>query len=75
MTFDVRQYRVFVEPLSAELGGGFVAYAPELQGCISDGETPDEALANIYDAVGCWIESAVAAGEIVPPPEALRQVA
>lgn len=75
MTIDVRQYRVYVEPLPERLGGGFVAYAPDLRGCISDGETPDEALANIYDAVGCWIDAAVVAGESVPLPVALRQVA
>ena len=72
---DVRQYRVYVEPLAEDLGGGFVAYAPELQGCVSDGESPGEALSNVYDAITCWIEAAVAAGEAVPRPDALRQVA
>ncbi|WP_234024849.1 type II toxin-antitoxin system HicB family antitoxin [Tsuneonella amylolytica] len=53
---DVRDYRVYVEPLIERLGGGFVAYAPELRGCIADGETPQEALAAIYDAIECWLE-------------------
>lgn len=53
---DVRSYRVFVEPLVERLGGGFVAYAPELPGCVSDGETPQAALEAIYDAIGCWLE-------------------
>ena len=72
---DVRHYRVYVEPLAAALGGGFVAYAPGLTGCVSDGETPDEALANIYDAVGCWIDTAVRAGEPVATPDALGEAA
>jgi len=75
VTADARLYRVYVEPLAASLGGGFVAYAPELKGCISDGETPDEALRNVYDAVQCWIDAAIAAGEVVPPPQAIPQYA
>jgi predicted RNase H-like HicB family nuclease len=69
---DVRNYRVYVEPLRAHLGGGFVAYAPELKGCISDGETPEEALRNIYDAIACWIDAAHEAGQPIPPAEALK---
>ena len=75
MTVDARQYRVYVEPLAERLGGGYVAYAPELTGCVSDGETPGEALANIYDAVRCWIDAALSAGEQVPAPVALRTAA
>lgn len=75
MTIDVRDYRVFVERLAPRLGGGFVAYAPELLGCVSDGETPDEALHNIYDAIACWIDAATANGETVPPPSSSKQYA
>lgn len=75
MTIDVRSYRVFVEPLAPHLGGGFVSYAPELKGCVSDGETPAEALNNIYDAIGCWIAAANERGEPLPAPAATRQFA
>ena len=75
MTIEARQYRVYVEPLAAHLGGGFVAYAPDLKGCLSDGSTPDEALRNVYDAIGCWIEDAVHAGETVPAPAPQRRYA
>jgi antitoxin HicB len=75
MTIDVRDYRVFVERLSPDLGGGFVSYAPELMGCVSDGATPDEALHNIYDAIACWIETARASGEKIPAPSTARQYA
>jgi hypothetical protein len=37
-------YRVLIEPLVPEDGGGFVATAPDLPGCMSDGETPEDAL-------------------------------
>jgi hypothetical protein len=39
------EYPVVVEPLSGEEGGGFAAIAPDLPGCMSDGDTPEEALA------------------------------
>lgn len=75
MTIDVRQYRVFVEPLAETLGGGFVSYAPDLKGCVSDGASPDEALHNIYDAIGGWIDDAVRCGEAVPAPVRERRYA
>ncbi len=68
MSSLVHRYRVFVEPLNLDLGGGFVSYAPELTGCISDGATPDDALRNIYDAIGCWLDAAQAEGIPVPQP-------
>lgn len=75
MKIDVRSYRVFVEPLSSDLGGGFVSYAPDLLGCVSDGATPDEALHNIYDAIGCWLETAKANGEPIPAATKTREYA
>ena len=75
MTIEPRQYRVYVEPLAGQFGGGFVAYALELKGCLSDRATPDEALKNIYDAIGCWIEDALCAGETVPAPAPERRYA
>ena len=74
-TFSVRQmirvqdYRVVIGPLSEEDGGGFLATVPELPGCMSDGETPQEALDNVYDAIACWIEGCSEAGQPVPEPE------
>jgi predicted RNase H-like HicB family nuclease len=38
------EYSVIIEPLSDEDGGGFVVVVPDLPGCMSDGETPEEAL-------------------------------
>jgi antitoxin HicB len=62
------EYPVVIEPLSAEDGGGFIATVPDLPGCISDGETPEEALANVQDAVAAWIEEAREVGRAVPMP-------
>jgi antitoxin HicB len=35
---------------------------------MSDGETPEEALANVRDALAAWIEEAQALGRSVPQP-------
>lgn len=64
-------YEVDIKPLSVDDGGGFVAVAPELPGCRSDGETPQDALTNAYDAIACWIEAAEEAGRPVPAPRRL----
>jgi hypothetical protein len=42
-------HKIVIEPLSEEDGGGFLATVPELAGCLSDGETRAEALANVED--------------------------
>ncbi|MEK6709630.1 MAG: type II toxin-antitoxin system HicB family antitoxin [Nitrospinota bacterium] len=36
--------------------GGFTVYAPSLPGCISEGETEEEALANIREAIELYLE-------------------
>lgn len=61
-------FPVIIEPLSAEDGGGFVAHVPDLPGCVSDGETPEEALASIQDAIASWVDEANALGRPIPQP-------
>jgi predicted RNase H-like HicB family nuclease len=46
--------------------GGYVASCPALEGCYSEGETYDEALANISEAVSVYIESLKMDGEPIP---------
>ena len=62
------QYPIVIEPLPIEEGGGFLATAPDLPGCMSDGATPEEAVANIQDAIMAWIEAARDLGHAVPKP-------
>jgi antitoxin HicB len=68
MMIKPTDYPLIVEPLAEEDGGGFVARAPDLPGCMSDGETPEEAVVNARDAVLAWIEAAHDVGHEVPPP-------
>jgi antitoxin HicB len=52
------EYAVCIERLVDSDGGGYVATVPDLPGCMSDGETPEEALKNVPDAIASWIEAA-----------------
>ena len=47
--------------------GGFWAEVPALPGCVSQGETMDELLANVREAIQAWLatEPPVEAGEEV----------
>ncbi|MCL6478101.1 MAG: type II toxin-antitoxin system HicB family antitoxin [Peptococcaceae bacterium] len=58
-------YRVVLHP-SPE--GGYAVEIPELPGCLSQGETAEEALEMIEDAKRCWIADALGRGEQVPEP-------
>lgn len=46
--------------------GGFHVYCPALRGCHSEGDSLDEAAANIREAVEAYLESLVAHGEPIP---------
>jgi predicted RNase H-like HicB family nuclease len=45
------EYRVTIRPLSKDEGGGYLAEYPEIPGCMSDGETIEEAIANGKEAL------------------------
>lgn len=49
------EYRFTVRPLSEEEGGGYFVEYPDLPGCMSDGETIEEAIVDAEDAKRCWI--------------------
>ena len=59
----VHRYRVILE---WEEDGGFAVWVPALPGCVSQGETRDEALANIREAIQCYLESCLKHGEPIP---------
>jgi predicted RNase H-like HicB family nuclease len=47
---------------------GYVAEVRELPGCISQGETPEDAVRNVYDAMAGWISVALEDGKEIPEP-------
>jgi len=46
--------------------GGYTVEVPELPGCVTEGDTIEEALAMVKDAIEGWIGSMIEAGEDVP---------
>lgn len=63
---EIDHYAIIVMPLSDEDGGGFVARVPDLAGCIGDGETPEEAVADVRRAMVEWIDEYQKIGRDVP---------
>ena len=59
------KYRVLIEQ---DEDGIFVAEVPSLPGCVTQGATRDEAVANAREAVALYVESLEAHGDPVPPP-------
>ena len=59
------QYTVVIE--SAE-DGSLSVWVPDLPGCVSTGDTRDEALANIAEAIRGHVETLRSLGEPVPSP-------
>jgi predicted RNase H-like HicB family nuclease len=54
--------------------GSYSAYVPDLPGCVTGGDTPDEVRELIKEAIALHIESLRAHGEPVPPPVATTAV-
>jgi predicted RNase H-like HicB family nuclease len=53
----------------SEDDSAFVAEVPELAGCMADGETYQEALANAELIIGEWLETARELGRAIPEPK------
>ena len=47
-----------------------MSLVPELPGCLTDGETPAEALTNLNEAMAAWFESHLLYGDPIPVPAA-----
>lgn len=53
----------------SEEDGAFLAGVPELPGCVADGPTKQEALANVEIVISAWLETAHELGRPVPEPK------
>jgi predicted RNase H-like HicB family nuclease len=54
--------------LSPDPEGGYVAQIKDLPGCLSQGETLEEAMTNINEARELWIETVYEVGDEIPLP-------
>jgi len=67
---ETRRFRVILERNEP---GGYTATVPSLPGCISEGDTRDEALINIQEAIQLYIESLEADGMPVPTEDQVEE--
>jgi predicted RNase H-like HicB family nuclease len=61
----VMDFKVLLEP---DEDGGYVVVCPSIPGCYSQGETVEEAMANIREAIELCLEEMQERGEPVPDP-------
>jgi antitoxin HicB len=66
-----REYEVVLTP---EEDGRYSVTVPALPGCVSQGETREEALAMIREAIELYLESLEAHGDPVPGPIEIERV-
>ena len=59
-----RQYTIILHP--DEENGGFTVTVPALPGCVTQGESVEEAIAMARDAIRLHLEALVADGEPIP---------
>ncbi len=68
-----RPYRIaLIRDGDDDGASGWVAEVEELPGCLSQGETPAEAIAGVRDAMEGWISVALGDGHQIPEPRALH---
>lgn len=69
-------YSVHVVPDQTSEGADcYLAYHPELQGCMSHGDTVTEALKNLEDARTLYLETMRELGQEIPPPSTVQTMA
>lgn len=69
-TLRLEDYPFTIRPLASDEGGGYLIEFPDIPGCMSDGETPEEAIINGRDALKCSLLTIKEFGDPVPAPGA-----
>jgi antitoxin HicB len=70
---NLEDYLILNYPITfyPETEGGYTVIVQDLPGCISEGDTLEEAMENILDAKKAWIETAWKYGDEIPLPQSL----
>ena len=68
MSRNLDQYQFTVRRLSREEGGGYLVEYPDIPGCMSDGETIEEAIRNGREALRDCIDVFKESGRKIPKP-------
>lgn len=67
------RYSILLIPDPEE--GGYTATVPALPGCVTEGDTLEEVMENIRDAIRLYVEDVKASGEPVPEEVVSPQLA
>ncbi|MDO4499646.1 MAG: type II toxin-antitoxin system HicB family antitoxin [Erysipelotrichaceae bacterium] len=62
-----------MEIVRDEAEGGYVVSFPDLPGCLSSGETIEDAIKNADEAKKLWIYAAIEDGIQIPDPDSLNE--
>jgi antitoxin HicB len=65
---ELSQYPFEIRPLSEEEGGGYLISFPDFSECISDGDTPEDAIRNGLDALQETIAALESMNLPIPEP-------
>lgn len=66
-------YPFTIRHLAKEDGGGYFIEFPDLPGCMTDGETIEEAIENGKEAIRAWVNAAKEMGRDIPNPGELEK--
>jgi antitoxin HicB len=77
---DAKVAEIVARPYHRVISGaaeeGYLGEVPELPGCYTAGESPEEALHNLDEAMALWLEVALLNGDSIPEPaRALHTIA
>lgn len=67
-----RRYNVVLEwnePDREDPAGGYTVLVPTLPPVVTEGDTRDEALANVREAITCFLEYSLITGQPIPPDD------
>jgi antitoxin HicB len=65
--------RPYRKVISGDADEGFLIEVPDLPGCMTAGETMEEAVSMLPEAMAAWLESVLLAGEAVPEPTVIPE--
>lgn len=65
----MRKYLIVIE----KAGGNYSAYSPDVLGCITTGDTPEETKRNMREAIEFHLEGLVEDGDPIPEAESTAE--
>ena len=68
----MNRYSIILFPDPEE--GGYTVTVPALPGCVTEGDTSEEAIENAKDAIRLYLEDLAAQGETIPEEKAIPEL-